>query len=367
MIMAQQDSQRLVHSQRYGDLLELPSSFADTCEPTFGVEVEITQLDLSTGSPAPVFDQIYDLLPAHVRRQTQPELMQWQVEYATTPHRRVAPLRAELEEFERELISATSRLDARPHWTAVLPDWEFDAAMIRDSERSRWNIQRFGDAIPILSACSMHIHVAVPRHAAIAVADQLQSYVPLLVALSSNSPRLPGITRIACSQRVAMWAHDLPTSGFPRLFNDWGNFNRHVALLHDYNLITSQKDLYYFVCPTRYGTVEIRCCDLPSCMDHVISLASLVQALVVRLQQDHDMAVPTDVLHADLANAITHGPNAILTSCNGRRASVAECLEDLEEELMPIATTLKSEGELLACERLITENGSLAQQPRMAS
>ncbi|MFT5323445.1 MAG: carboxylate-amine ligase [Planctomycetaceae bacterium] len=345
------------HTEDYGNLSELQQAFAESCEPTIGVEVELFLVDEQTGQPVAIYDDVYALLPPHIQQQTQPEFLACQIEYATTPHRDIAGIRAELEDFEQAVTAAAAQLGARPEWTAILPDWEFDPAMIRDSERARWNAERFGESASILAACSVHIHVAVPRHQAIQVADGLQQFVPLLVALSANSPQMPGTRRHVSSQRAAMWAHDLPTSGFPRLFGDWDNFTRHVELLRDFGVITSQKDLYYFVRPTRYGTIEVRCCDLPPSLDHVIALASLVQASAVRFQRGCPLPIPADILHADLANAITHGSQAMLTSCELSHVPLSDCFASLLSELLPIGAALDNDKGLMAANCLLEGAG----------
>ncbi len=341
-------NRELQHAEAYGNLSELQQAFQEACEPTIGVEVELFLVDQKTGQPV-----VYALLPPHIQQRTQPEFLACQIEYATAPHPGVKGIRAELQEFELALTAAAAQFGARPEWKAILPDWEFDPGMIRDSKRARWNAERFGESASILAACSVHVHVAVPRENAIQVADGLQQFVPLLVALSANSPDMPGTLRRASSQRAATWAHDLPTSGFPRLFGNWENFTQHVELLRDFGVITSQKDLYYFVRPTRYGTIEVRCCDLPQRLDHVIAIAVLVQALAIRLQQRNEQPIPPSILHADLANAIISGSRATLTSCNLNRVPMAECLAVLQTELLPIAQEQGSLKELLAADCLI--------------
>lgn len=340
MTTTQRHAVRSEISSDWGDLDRLSEKFADQCEPTLGVEIENFIVSKSNGRGVPIFDEVRAQLPSEFGEQIHEEFLRSQIEYVTRPHLRVGTLRNELIGYVTVAKSAAAKFGCELAWKATLPDLRFDSMAITDNDRSAVLLSRFGKLAANLQTCGQHVHVAVGRENAIRVVDAMTTLVPLLVALSANSPRIASRNDVRASQRAAIWAHSFPTSGFPHRFGDWDGFLDHVRNLRRAGVIQGQKDIYHFVRPTRHGTVEMRCFDLPRNVDMVVNLAALTQTLVVAVQECDGFELPFDTLHADLSNATRFGRQAQLTGFDGRRVSVAELLETICQRVEPVATQL---------------------------
>ena len=145
------------------------------------------------------------------------------------------------------------------------------------------------------------------------------------------------------------------------MFGNWETFNQHIDRLLQSGRVECQKDLYYFVRPTRFGTIEIRCCDLPLNIDSVIALATLIQVLVVYLQEHPNERSAADLLHCDLVDAIANGPHATLQTPYGKACSATDFLESLVDRLRPTARKLGSQAELERIPSALSINGAELQ------
>lgn len=343
-----------------GDLMSLPDQFADCCDPTLAVEVENFLVSESDGRPLPIFGEVRDRLPAKFQDQIHEEFLQSQIEYATRPHLQADSLRRELLDYVSAAQRAAGALNAKLAWRATIADLRIEASATTRNERTQTLLTRFGSLAENLATCGLHVHVGVARDAAIQVVDAMTTFVPLFVAMSANSPRISTRNDAAASQRAAVWAHSFPTSGFPMQFGDWDGFLSHVQVLQRAGVIEKQKDIYHFVRPTRHGTVEIRCCDLPSSPDMVINLAALTQALVAAVQKDQTLRLPVETLHADLVNAVRFGRNAQLTGFDGRRLPVSELLEAVVGRLKPVVAGLQTSHYLRRLQRAVANGQKVA-------
>lgn len=345
---------------------QLPGCFAEDVTPTFGVELEFGIIDSVTGVPLGLFDDLARQLPRAVAQQVQPEFLRCQIEYASRTHTDLPRLHDELAEFYHAAERLAAEKNAHLPWVANFPAWSFDASLVTDTPRSHHNLRRLGLNAQHLATNSLHVHVAVPRSQAIRVLDALQTFVPLFVALSANSPLHRGQFSGHRSHRCAIWAHQFPVSGLSSPYGDWAGFQKRMQQLHRGGRIGGVKDLYYFVRPTRYGTLELRCCDLPKTMDQVITLTALFQTLVVALSR-RDLCpenVGLDVLRAELHAAYTHGLHARLLTHTGRITDSLGWYQQLVSDLQPVAKELAVETVLAAGTGMFAHNGAEDQLHR---
>ena len=71
---------------------------------------------------------------------------------------------------------------------------------------------------------------------AVYVANGLRPYIPLLIALSANSPLWRGEPTGLMSSRVPIF-RAFPRVGLPPRFEDWADFDRRVGILSDSGVI----------------------------------------------------------------------------------------------------------------------------------
>jgi carboxylate-amine ligase len=132
----------------------------------------------------------------------------------------------------------------------------------------------------------MHVHVGLDEpELAIAVANGLREHVPLLVALSANSPFWRGEDTGMLSARVPIFK-SFPRVGIPPFYRDWDDYQQRVARLEAGKIIEDYTYLWYDVRPhPRFGTVEVRAMDGQTRVEHTVSITALIQSLVRSLAE----------------------------------------------------------------------------------
>ena len=81
----------------------------------------------------------------------------------------------------------------------------------------------------------------------------------------------------------------LPLTGMPDHLTDWNHFVQLTILLENAGVIKSVKDLWWEVRPhPGFGSVEIRVCDIPVTLKEILALVTLIQVLVITIQNEND-------------------------------------------------------------------------------
>src|ERR671916_368457 len=127
----------------------------------------------------------------------------------------------------------------------------------------------------------LHVHVAVPDgEAAIGAVNELARRVPLLVALSANSPFWRGADTRLASTRIKIFEM-FPRSGLPPAFRDWEDFVAHIEALVVSGSIPDASWCWWDARPhLRFGTVELRAPDVQTDASRTAAIVALVQCLV---------------------------------------------------------------------------------------
>ena len=347
------------HDKGQITLANLDDAFPETSDHKIGVELEFTTVDVKTGLPVPRFQEICDAMPDHLKPNLHGEFLKSQIELVTNPCDSLRSIRDELDELVSTAESIANQFGATLMWVGRHPSWQFDPQMVRDCARSRFNLQRLGARSEHLGTCALHVHIGVSRNDAVAVVDFMQRFVPLLVAVAANSPLDRGRDTGCRSGRAAIWSSAFHVCGLSGPFGDWVGFKERCKALRDAGRIHEPKDLYDFARPSRWGTVELRCCDLPPDLDHVIAIVALIQTLVVGIVLGRRPAlVNRDFLRAELREAIVNGPDALLTNHNGELCSPFEWVRTVAYENQDIAEELGTDVALALAPTVLADNGS---------
>jgi glutamate---cysteine ligase / carboxylate-amine ligase len=192
----------------------------------------------------------------------------------------------------------------------------------------------------------LHIHVAVPDgEAAIRAVNELARRVPLLIALSANSPFWRGSDTRLASTRSKIFEM-FPRSGLPPAFRDWEDFVGHVEALVASGSIPDASWCWWDARPhLRFGTVELRAPDVQTDASHTAALAALVQCLVAGA----DGRAPEDPVFVseNKWRAVRHGVDATFYDfVAGEPVEARSLARGLVEELRPVAQQLGCEAEL---------------------
>ena len=137
---------------------------------------------------------------------------------------------------------------------------------------------------------SLHVHMGVRgADRAIAVCDWMRELLPLLLAVSANSPFLDRRDTGLHSVRTEIFTRTFPRCGVPSPFVDWRRYAEFVGLLERTGTAVESTQLWWSVRPHHsFGTVEVRICDAQMRGDESLALAGLIAACIAQTALDYD-------------------------------------------------------------------------------
>ena len=154
-----------------------------------------------------------------------------------------------------------------------------DAALVA-GERYRRVDEEMRGLIRRTPECALHVHVGMPdAETAIRAANGLRVHLPLLQALSANSPWWFGADSGLASARFSL-VRAYPGRGVPPAFRDFEDYAARVEEAMAAGGLDDYTFLWWDVRPhPRLGTVEVREMDAQAPLEDVAALAALVHAL----------------------------------------------------------------------------------------
>jgi carboxylate-amine ligase len=137
---------------------------------------------------------------------------------------------------------------------------------------------------------SMHVHMGVRgADRAIAVCDWLRELLPLLLAVSANSPFLDRRDSGLHTVRTEIFTRTFPRCGVPSPFVDWAGYADFVGLLERAGSVVESTQLWWSVRPHHsFGTVEVRICDAQTRGEESFALAGLIAACIAQAAMAYD-------------------------------------------------------------------------------
>ncbi len=137
---------------------------------------------------------------------------------------------------------------------------------------------------------SLHVHMGIRgADRAIAVCDWLRELLPLLLAVSANSPFLDRRDTGLQTVRTEIFTRTFPRCGVPSPFRDWATYADFVGTLQSVNSAVESTQLWWSVRPHHsFGTVEVRICDAQTRGEESFALAGLISACIAQTALDYD-------------------------------------------------------------------------------
>ena len=334
---------------------------------TVGVEEEVMLLDPATWMPASRSEEALGTLAPEIAGHTSAETHGSAVELATDPHRTVsevvqqlAGLRRGLAETLRELGLAGAVAGTHPMatWrdTEVSPGarYQFLYASMRELARRE-------------PTFALHVHVAVPDEAAaIRAYNGVREHLPVLLALSANSPFWQGRDSGLASSRVPVF-DVFPRTGTPRRFETYDEYVEAVDVLLRCNAIPEPTFLWWDVrLQPALGTIEVRIMDAQTRVRDTATLVALVQSLVRREALDGTTehgSTAHEVLEENRFLAARDGTRAeLLVPSRGYCVPFADLLAPIIRACAPHAQWLRCMPELAAADALAKRTGAARQR-----
>jgi glutamate---cysteine ligase / carboxylate-amine ligase len=291
-----------VRNDGVGPILPMPRSARRSATNdvlTVGVEEEFLLVDYRTRrvSPrAPIVLAAAGTIPG-----LQPEITQFQLETTTPICRTMDEVRTNLAADRRKLAGVARRHGLRLAAVGTPVLGRAAPPPLTDNARYQQIAVEFGAVTDGLSICGCHVHVGVPGpEEGVKASNYLRPWLPLLLAISANSPFWEGRDTGYSSWRYLVWAR-WPSAGPPPMFESADHYEHAVRSLLQAGAAMDRGMAYWDIrLSHQHPTIELRVCDVAATTEEAVLIAALTRALVATaLNDDHPpLTIPDHVLRA---------------------------------------------------------------------
>ena len=278
------------------DLDAARETFETSTEMTVGIEEEFALLDPNTLELTGRFEQLRDAAAedAMLAESIAGELIASEIEIRSGRNEDWRSARETQRELRRRLFAVAARLRIELGATGTHPYSDYRDQSIIDTD----HYHRVEDGLKYVAwrnnTFSMHVHVGIRGvDRAVAICDRLRPVLPILLAISADSPFLDGRDSGLHSARTQTFTKSFPRCGVPDQFGSWATFADYVDFLVQTKSIVEYTQVWWSVRPhLSFGTVEVRICDAQSTAAESDELAALVVACIAQAARDVDDGVP---------------------------------------------------------------------------
>jgi glutamate---cysteine ligase / carboxylate-amine ligase len=266
--------------------------FESSADFTIGLEEEFQILDPATLELEHRFEEVYDACRRDdvLEGSAAGELIASEIEIRSGRAESFAEALASQRERRARLFALVEGMGLTLGATGAHPWANYLDQRIIDTPHYNRLRQELGWVAQRNNTWSMHVHVGVRgADRAIAVCDWMRELLPMLLAVSANSPFLDRRDTGLHSVRTEIFTRTFPRCGVPSPFGDWGRYAEFVGLLERTGTVVESTQLWWSVRPHHaFGTVEIRICDAQTRGDESFALAGLIAACVAQTALDYD-------------------------------------------------------------------------------
>jgi glutamate---cysteine ligase / carboxylate-amine ligase len=256
--------------------------FGSSTAYSLGVEEEFQLLDPESFELVPVVEQLLREVPETDLGQVKRELMQSVVETSTRVCANVGEAVEDLARLRGVVHQGASQVGAVVASAGTTPVSRWEGQAITDKPRYRDIVAKLQWVARRELIFGLHVHVGVDSADKCMYAfNAIRAELPLLLALSVNSPFWQGATTGLQSSRIKVF-DAFPRSGMPPAMpGGWDEFESILARGAASGLVPDHTYIWWDVRPhPDFGTIEVRICDAQSRLGDTAGLAALVQALV---------------------------------------------------------------------------------------
>src|SRR5919199_843802 len=317
---------------------------------TIGIEEELMICD---GQSFDLVNAIESMLQDAPKGDIKPELMESVLEISTDPCATLAEAGEQLRALRRQVSeSAHERgLAIGSAGTHPFALWEDQRIVARPRYRGLIDALRFVARQELIFGQHVHVGIDDPDKA-IHVANGMRVHLPVLLALSANSPFWRAQSTGLLSARTPIF-RAFPRVGIPPAYRDWADYEREIGFMVQSGVMEDYTYLWYDVRPhPNLGTVEIRVCDSQTRIEHTLGLTALIQAMARELAEhfvaDGRLAsYPWQMLDENKWLAARHGLEGELIDLpSSERVTTKALARRLVDRLRDHARDLGSAGQL---------------------
>ncbi len=334
---------------------------------TLGVEEEVMLLEPHGWSLAQAADMVLPSLSPELADRVTRETHGSIIELRTAVHETVATAADELLRWRRLLVSELEPMALRAASAGTHPFAVWHDTVVSGGERQGFVYGSMRELARREPTCALHVHVGVEdAESAIRAANRLRGHLPMMLALSANSPFWQGRDSGLASARTPLF-QAFPRVGIPRAFDGYADYVETVDLLIRCEAFPEPTFLWWDVrAQPKLGTIEIRIMDAQATVDETAALVAFVQCLVrLELREGYvapDVLTSPEVLAENRFLAARDGMEAeFIDPVAERREPAREQLEPLLEALAPHAYELGCHPELQGVHQLAEDSGAVDQ------
>lgn len=211
--------------------------------------------------------------------------------------------------FRKKLATVAHQFHIAVVPVGAAPRIDGRGATISDAERYR----QLAELAPGIAADQyingMHVHVTIPdSEAGVQALNGLRPWLPLLTALSANSPFWQGRDSGFASWRTIHYRRWM-VSGMPPHFQDFDDYASRVEALLASDVVTDHAGLCWLArLSNHHPTIEVRACDVQLQVSDAVVLAALIRGLVRAAIEQPPRAQPqVELLDVSLWQAARFG------------------------------------------------------------
>jgi len=329
---------------------------------TIGIEEEFQLVDHQTGDLVSRFQTILEKGATHFGERIKQELLQSTVEIVTDICPNIFAARKELRDHRKVLTQLAKQEGLALISAGTHPTAKWQEQDITCNDRYIKMVRELRDVARSALIFGLHIHIGVEdKDKAINFINQLRTWLPHLLALSSNSPFSNGRFTGYKSFRSVIW-RTLPRSGIPDAIESREEFEHYIQKLVTSYLIEDGKKIWWDIRPHPFfNTVEFRICDMPATIEDTLAIAALCQALVAKLNWLHERQQSTPVLPSKYIEenkwqAMIYGLNGTVFDFeNGHQVDMRESIGMLLDFVDDVLDDLDSRYEINYLRKLLKD------------
>jgi glutamate---cysteine ligase / carboxylate-amine ligase len=331
--------------------------FGGSAPLTIGVEEELLLVEEDCGLVAAGERVLEEIGPACCQS-VSTEIFAAQIELKTGVCDDATQAARELTEVRRAVAATGARLMG----SGVYPGESGEPQLV---EKARYETVK-RDLAGLLSTppCGLHVHVGMPDpETAVAVANAMRHHLPLLAALTANSPFRDGADTGLASARAAA-VRSYPRFELPRAFRDYEDFLRVADQLIAAAGVSDYTYIWWDVRPhPKLGTVEVRGMDIQPTPEANAAIAALIQALAAKeIDRPGAPGLAREAIEESYFQAERYGLEARVMVDESTAAPAAEVARGILAEARPYAEQLGGAGALEEIERILSDGNGADRQ-----